>query len=145
GVELMPPPYRVGRCLFSVPLLLLLSAFAAPPRTQDAAPKSARTPWTTSRVVGSPDPPPPFQAVRAFPKLTFHHPLPLARPPQGDRLFVGEQEGVLYSFRDRPDARAELFFDLRKEVRTVHRLPGAKEVEAVYGLAFHPNFAKNRQ
>jgi putative heme-binding domain-containing protein len=138
-VEFMPPPFRGGRCLFSVPVvLILLSAFAAPPRP-------ARVPWTTSRVVGSPDPPPPFQVVRTFPKLKFHHPLLLARPPVGDRLFVGEQEGVLYSFRDRPDARAELFFDLRKEIRTVHRLAGAKDVEAVYGLAFHPNFARNRQ
>jgi putative heme-binding domain-containing protein len=96
-------------------------------------------------VVGSPDPPPPFKVVRAFPNLKFEHPLLMARPPGGKRLFVGEQEGVLYSFEDRPDARAELFFDLRKEVRTVHRLPGAREVEAVYGLAFHPDFARNRQ
>jgi hypothetical protein len=33
--------------------------------------KSARIPWTTSRVVGSPDPPPPFRVVRAFPELKF--------------------------------------------------------------------------
>src|SRR5205807_7957084 len=29
--------------------------------------QSARTPWTTSRVVGSPDPPRPFKVVRALP------------------------------------------------------------------------------
>src|SRR5437588_5711990 len=69
----------------------------------------------------------------------------MARPPGSDRLFVGEQEGILYSFVNRPDAKAELFFDLRKEIKTVHLLPDAKEVEAVYGLAFHPDFAKNRQ
>jgi putative heme-binding domain-containing protein len=69
----------------------------------------------------------------------------MARCPGSDRLFVGEQAGVLYSFVDRPDARADLFFDLRKEIKTIHLLPGAKEVEAVYGLAFHPNFEKNRQ
>src|SRR5207247_4159071 len=81
--------------------------------------KSARAPWTTSRVVGSPDPPPPFKVVRAFPNLKFEHPLLIARPPAGDRLFVGEQAGVLYSFPDKPDAKADLFFDLRKEVKTV--------------------------
>ena len=32
-----------------------------------------------------------------------------------------------------------------KNVKTLHLLPDAKEVEAVYGLAFHPNFEKNRQ
>ena len=39
---------------------------------------------------------------RAFPNLTFTHPLLRARPPVSDRLFVGEQDGVLYSFVDRP-------------------------------------------
>ncbi|HZV05962.1 MAG TPA: PQQ-dependent sugar dehydrogenase, partial [Gemmataceae bacterium] len=107
--------------------------------------KSARIPWTTSRVIGSPDPPPPFKVVRAFPNLKFEHPLLMARPPGSDRLFVGEQAGVLYSFPNKPNAKAELFFDLRKEIKTVHLHPGAKEVEAVYGLVFHPDFEKNRQ
>ncbi len=118
---------------------LASSAGQAPPA------KAGRPAWTTSRVQGSPEPPPPFKVVRAFPNLKFNHPLLLARPPVGDRLFVGEQDGVLYSFVDRPDARAELFLDLRKEIKTVAMHPGAREVEAVYGLAFHPDFAKNRQ
>jgi putative heme-binding domain-containing protein len=107
--------------------------------------KSTRKPWTTSRVVGSPDPPPPFKVVRAFPNLKFNHPLLLARFPDSSRLIVGEQDGVLYSFLNKPDAKAELFFDLRKEIKTVHLLKDAKELEAVYGLAFHPDFAINRQ
>src|SRR5204862_3732906 len=94
-------------------------------------PKPARTPWTSSRVVGSPEPPPPFKVVRAFPRLKFEHPLLLARCPGSDRLFVGEQAGVLYSFVNRPDATADLFFDLRKELKTIPLLQGAKEVEAV--------------
>jgi putative heme-binding domain-containing protein len=120
-----------------------LASSAAEPAKQPA--KLARTPWTTSRVVGSPDPPPPFKVVRAFPNVKFHHPLLIARPPGSDRLFVGEQAGVLYSFLDKPDAKAELFFDLRKEIKTVGLLRDAKEVEAVYGLTFHPDFEKNRQ
>src|SRR5439155_6858289 len=128
------------RCgLYLAVLTLPLLGFAADPV------KSARVPLTTSRVVGSPDPPPPFKVVRAFPNLKFEHPLLLARAPGSDRLFVGEQAGVLYSFADRPDAKADLFFDLRKELKTIDRLPGAKDVEAVYGLAFHPDFATNRQ
>ncbi len=103
-----------------------------------------RKPWTTSRVVGSPEPPPPYRTVRAFPQVQFNHPLLLARAPGTDRLFVGEQEGKLYSFPNRPDARADLFLDLTKDLKTVHLHPGAKEVEAVYGLAFHPKFAENR-
>src|SRR5206468_1629915 len=119
----------------------LVSPAAEPPRSG----KPLRAPWTTSRVIGSPDPPPPFKVVRAFPNLKFKHPLLIARCPGSDRLFVGEQAGVLYSFVDKPDAKADLFFDLRTEIRTIDRLPQAKEVEAVYGLTFHPDFASNRQ
>jgi putative heme-binding domain-containing protein len=118
---------------------------AEPPRKEAEPPKPARAPWTTSRVVGSPDPPAPFKVVRAFPNLKFNHPLLLTRSPGDNRLFVGEQAGVLYSFADKPDAKAELFFDLRKEIKTISLHPGAKEVEAVYGLVFHPDFEKNRQ
>ncbi len=107
--------------------------------------KEAPKPWTTSRVIGSPDPPPSYQVVRAFPNLKFVHPLLMARAPGMDRLFVGEQPGILYSFPDKPDAKANVFIDLRKELKTLHLLPNAKDVEAVYGLVFHPQFEKNRQ
>src|SRR5712671_459275 len=123
----MPPPSRGSRPLFVVVsalallagLVALLASFAAgPPAGKGVGPaRPLRAPWTTSRVVGSPDPPPPFKVVRAFPNLKFHHPLLIARAPKGDRLFVGEQAGVLYSFPDRPGAKADLFFDLRKEIK----------------------------
>ncbi len=143
---------RLSVTLSALPLLLVVGIAAwivpspARPTTREAEPaKPVRTPWTTSRVVGSPDPPAPFKVVRAFPNLKFEHPLLLTRAPGGNRLFVGEQAGVLYSFADKPDARADLFFDLRKELKTIHLLPQAKDVEAVYGLVFHPDFEKNRQ
>jgi glucose/arabinose dehydrogenase len=107
--------------------------------------KPMRVPWTTSRVVGSPDPPPPFKVVRVFPGLKFDHPLLMASQPGSERLFVGEQAGVLYSFADRPDAKADVFFDLRTEIKTIHLHPEASAIEAVYGLAFHAEFEKNRQ
>ncbi|HTU89426.1 MAG TPA: PQQ-dependent sugar dehydrogenase [Gemmataceae bacterium] len=152
----MPSPSQCRRRWFlaasALPLLVvaglvgwLASSPAQSPKLRKSEPaKSGRIPWTTSRVVGSPDPPPPFKVVRAFPHLKFHHPLLMARCPGSDRLFVGEQAGVLYSFPGRPDAKAELFFDLRKEIKTIHFLSEAKEVEAVYGLVFHPDFEKNR-
>src|SRR5262245_56022591 len=118
-------------------LVWIASSAAEGPQGKNGPPaKPARTPWTTSRVVGSPDPPPPYKVVRAFHKVKFHHPLLIARPPGSDRLFVGEQDGVLYSFADSPDAKAELFFDLRKELKTIHLLADAKEVEALYGMTF---------
>src|SRR5438034_722908 len=55
---------------------------------------SKRVPWTTSRLMGSPDPPPPYKIVRAFPKLTFKNALLLTNAPGTERLFVGEQAGT---------------------------------------------------
>ncbi|MFO0889509.1 MAG: PQQ-dependent sugar dehydrogenase, partial [Isosphaeraceae bacterium] len=105
-----------------------------------------RTAWTTSRVVGSPDPPAPFKVIRVFPNLKFEQPLLLARVPGSNRFIVGEQSGILSSFDgDRPDARADRFLDLPREIKTVHLLAGAKQVEAVYGVVFHPDFERNRQ
>jgi putative heme-binding domain-containing protein len=116
---------------------------AAEPAEQTKS--SARVPWQSSRIVGSPDPPPPFKVVRAFENLKFEKPLLMALCPGSERLFVGEQAGVLYSFENKPDAKAELFCDLRKEIATIQQHPDAQGVEAVYGLVFHPDFQKNRQ
>ena len=124
-------------------ILLIAPATAQQPPQPKPSP-SPRPAWTTSRVVGSPDPPPAYKTVRAFSNLKFNHPLLMTRCPGSDRLYVGEQAGVLYSFADRPDAKAELFCDLRTEIKSIPLLPGAKKVEAVYGLAFHPDFEKNR-
>jgi putative heme-binding domain-containing protein len=122
-------------------LFLIVAGLAQNPK----AAKSDRVPWVGSRIVGSPDPPPPFKVVRAFPNLKFQHPLLMARCPGSDRLFVGEQSGVLYSFPAKPDAKADLFIDLRKELKTISLHPEAGGVEAVYGLVFHPDFENNRQ
>src|ERR1700730_12490397 len=99
----MPSPSRGGRRPFVVVsavalpagLVGLLASFvAAPPAGKGAAPaRPVRVPWTTSRVVGSPDPPPPFKVVRAFPNLKFKQPLLMARCPGSNRLFVGEHAG----------------------------------------------------
>src|ERR1700704_2186848 len=131
GVRTLPLLFVGGFVAWLVP-----SAAEPLPAQEGGLAKTARAAWTTSRVVGSPDPPPPYKIVRAFPNLKFNHPLLMARCPGGDRLYVGEQAGVIHSFADSPDAKAELFFDLRKEIKTIALLPGAKRVEAVYGLAF---------
>ena len=42
--------------------------------TTAAAP---RAPWTSNRVIGSPNPPAPFAVERVFPKITLEHPVDL--------------------------------------------------------------------
>ena len=104
----------------------------------DAAENDAakRTAWTTSRITGSPEPPLPYVTERAFPALKFTQCLDLVADPESDRLFVVEQEGKIFSFPNRPDAKsADLVVDLKKQIAGV---------ESAYALAFHPDFARNR-
>ncbi|MCH7990050.1 MAG: PQQ-dependent sugar dehydrogenase, partial [Planctomycetes bacterium] len=89
-----------------------------------------RIPWTTSRVVGTPDPPPPYTVKRAFPLLTFKNPLYIAQEPGTDRIFVGELSGKIYAFsKSNPDPDAmELFLDIGREM---------------YSFSFHPKYEEN--
>src|SRR5207253_3163131 len=100
--------------------------------------------WTTSRITGSPEPPPLFKIERAFPKLSFKNPLHMTLGPTGDRFFVSEQAGKIFSFKNDPAcAKADLFFNLTSELQSWDKAK-VKGVDAVYALAFHPQFAKNR-
>src|SRR4051812_47532386 len=95
-----------------------------------------RAPWSTSRIQGSPEPPLPFVTERVFPSLKFDQCLDLTCAPAGDRLFVVELTGKIYSFPRSADVKAaDLVVDLAKQI------PGLQQV---YALAFHPDFAKNR-
>jgi putative heme-binding domain-containing protein len=119
------------------------------PRAQAAGARphgiTQRQPWTTSRVVGSPDPPLPYRIERVFPKLQFYNPLVVTDAPGTDRLFVGEQAGRIYSFPNDPNCgKADLFLDLAKDVHSWDPKGKVKRLEALYGLTFHPQFAKNR-
>src|SRR5262245_16957343 len=72
-----------------------------------------RVPWTTSKVRGSPEPPPPYRTVPAFAKLKFEEPLDLAAAPGTNRLFVAERYGKVYSFVNNADvAKADLALHL---------------------------------
>jgi len=95
-----------------------------------------RVPWTTSRLVGSPDPPLPYVVKRVFPKLHFKEPLDMANTPAIDRLFVAEQYGKIYSFKNDPGIeQPDLVIDLHKEIPALTQ---------VYGMVFHPGFETNR-
>jgi putative heme-binding domain-containing protein len=134
----MPLPRLVVCGLASVAAGL---AWAARPD----APPAGRKPWTASRVVGRPEPPPKYRAAVAFPNLKFDHPLLVTHVPGTDRLTVGEQGGKLFTFPNRPDARAEPFADLPRELKRIHDHPGAKGFDSLYGLAFHPRFPAVRE
>src|SRR5262245_48091381 len=52
-----------------------------------------RMAWTTSRLVGSPEPPLPYTVEKAFAKLEFKSPLYIAEVPQSNYLLVVLQGG----------------------------------------------------
>ena len=117
-------------------------AFAPPPTdakpAEDAKPAAPerkatgiekREPWTTSKVVGSPEPPDPFTMAKTYPKLTFFEALELTPVPGAKAWVVAERPGKVYTF-DMDPAKAE-----KKLVLDVKH--------TVYGAVLHPKFADN--
>ncbi len=101
--------------------------------------------WRTSHFTGSPEPPAPYRMERVFPNLTFKNPVLFVPSRDGKRFFVAEQAGPIYSFPANNDAaKRDLFIDMSKEIHSWPKTSRVKGVGNVYGLAFHPQFAKNR-
>jgi glucose/arabinose dehydrogenase len=108
--------------------------FVGPTETTKPYGLTERVPLTTSKVVGSPDPPLPFRPVRAYPELELsclimarHEPgtnrmLALTQPNQGKPV-------TLIRFVDDPAV---------KEFETLHEFNGT-----AYDFTFHPQFAEN--
>lgn len=115
--------------------LLAAAATSAQPTTRVAA--------TTLRVPAAP-PATAYTTVRAFPTLAFTQPLALVSPP-GDsrRLFVVEKGGRIWVIPDTTAAAPErvLFLDLSARVAT----GGGNDERGLLALAFHPDYAANRQ
>lgn len=105
-----------------------------------------RIPWTTSKFRGRPEPPPPFRPERLYSRLRFTTTTVLATEPGSDRMYVGEQSGKIYALpRDRDAAQASLFLDCQELVERLNRdRTEPLELEALYGMAFDPDFEKNR-
>jgi putative heme-binding domain-containing protein len=128
----------------SVVLAVVIAGRAQP--QDDLRKPLQRQAWTTSRITGAPEPPPPLRTAQVFPKLKFHQPVDMARTPRGDRLFIVEQAGKIYSFPSRADVeQPDLFLDLVADFNSLVPHPQAKGIASSYGLVFHPNFAANRE
>ncbi len=102
----------------------------------DAKPtRPPRVPWDASRVMGFPGPPPPYHVVRTFHRLQVVFPIAVAHQPGSDRLLLVQQmqawsgHGRVLRIKDDPDA------DSSELLLTLDGI--------AYGLAFHPDFAKN--
>lgn len=89
-----------------------------------------REPWTTDHLQGTPEPPDPYTTEDAFPKLKFLEPLSVGPIPGSSMMAVATRPGRIYAFENRPDvSESTLIVDTKR---------------AVYGVVFHPQFARNR-
>jgi glucose/arabinose dehydrogenase len=109
------------RMLLALPILVSVLALPA------QSPK--RVPWTTSRLVGSPEPPRKFRLQRAFGQLKFAKPVFMAEDPSSNRLYVGEYNGEIHGFDPKDPERSKYLF-----LTTKRRLSA---------FSFHPKYAEN--
>lgn len=118
----------------------------APLLIATAAAAQDRVPWTDGKITGSPEPPPPLRADRAFPRLSFKAPVHLIPFPDGKRYVLIEEKGLLYTFRnDAGVEKADLFIDMTKEIKGLDKIERCRGVGQSFALAFDPAFAKNRR
>ena len=111
---------------------------------QRAGESVIRKPWTTSRIVGSPDTPLPLSIVPAFPGLKFSDPMHIRWQPDLDRYVVCELGGKLWSFpHDDQATTADLMVDLKSTLKSFDPAK-SNGCENVYSIAFDPDFANNR-
>ncbi len=131
---------KSSRMGFIAPVLAVALLWGTPPGFgDDARPHGLqrRTPWTTSRVLGSPEPPPPFRTEEAFPNLKIQQPLTFELEPGTNSYLVLQHlgswapPGRLARVADRPDVdHYDVVLDF-----------GDKTI--AYGLDFHPRYLEN--
>ena len=111
------------------------------PRSEHAVQPFGMKEWvplTTSHVVGSPEPPPPFQVERTYEKLPTSWPMYMSLEPGSPRLIFIEQtrnSGPCRLMRTRRDPATCTSAD---DVETLLEIDGL-----AYSLTFHPKFAEN--
>ena len=112
------------------------SAVADEPTAEPAFGMQTRTPLTTSRVVGSPEPPPPYVVEPIFVNVQWDRPLYIKPEPGTNDLFVIEQGGE----KEKPAKILRI-----SDEPNVSETSLLLEVDdrLVYGLEFHPDYQQN--
>ena len=91
--------------------------------------------WENMRLIGTPEPPPPFRAMPAYTNQVWRSPMFIAAEPQSSRLFAllhhgGGKPTQLIAFEDNPEA---------KEREVLLELPGRN----VYSFCFDLEYTEN--
>lgn len=116
-------------------------------RSADAASSRDKTPvdagalrplWTTSRVIGSPEPPRPYTVEPIFTTQAWKAPIYAITEPAAHQLLVILQGGEA----ERPSRVVRLPDDPQTQVEPTLFLELSRRL--IYGLVFHPDYANNR-
>ncbi len=98
-----------------------------------------RLAWTNSKIQGSPEPPPAYQAEVIWPHISFSNGLDITRLASEEKLFITEQYGKIWwvpaDLSAAPDA-AQLVGNFRDLV---------PDLNNILALAFHPEFQRTRE
>jgi uncharacterized repeat protein (TIGR03806 family) len=122
----------------------------------DAAKLEPRPSWTGSRVVGSPEPPPPYTVEPVFKHVAWKNPVFAIREPDSEWLIVVEWPQQIKENADANGQAGATPAPPRFKPARVTRLAdrdGEKQPDlflelkdrAIYSLAFHPQYRKNGQ
>jgi putative heme-binding domain-containing protein len=95
-----------------------------------------RVAWTTSRVQGSPEPPPPYRVMEIYPNSVERRVVDVQYVPGGDRLLALHLGGMFRVIDGSSgDAKLSTAFDFKAEYSNLFQ---------ALGFTFDPNFTENR-
>lgn len=93
--------------------------------------------WTTSRVQGSPEPPYPYVSEQVFRAIPLANVTDMVPVPGLGQWLLAENEGKIWCVPNDPKTAKA---DLAISIKDLH-----SACDHVYGMAFHPKFASNRE
>tara|TARA_R110002049_G_scaffold4601_6_gene32837 strand:+ start:5756 stop:9472 length:3717 start_codon:yes stop_codon:yes gene_type:complete len=109
---------RVAACL--------LGLFAPDVQAKDPA-----ATWASSRIIGTPDPPPPYRTEQVFADVTLVSPTEMIRIPGTDRWCVLQLDGTVLSFRD----------GQQRDTATMMQLKSTQpKTSRSFGIVFHHDY-----
>lgn len=95
----------------------------------------SREPWTTSRLKGTPAPPPDYRVNRVFSQYSFTHPTSIQEIPGTGEMLVTQMDGSVLTFPKVGDSQQ------LHHVIDLARLAGG--TVSLFSAALHPDFQSN--
>jgi uncharacterized repeat protein (TIGR03806 family) len=125
---------RIALSFVTLGALFAAAVAADPDSAKPPVGIDKRIPLNSSRVIGSPEPPPPYRVRKAFPDLKLNFPIHAVRQPGSDRMLVLTQKNSY------GQTKLQRFVDDPKttDLETILEQNGT-----AYDVIFHPRFADN--